>query len=1153
MSNQVSLRGASAKEITRDALLEKVSQERELRNYTRRAAASALFIQRVWRRYTVTKKVALQTQKELEATLNDQNVAITNTWVSHSLLRPFLFFATRLSYANLKQKTDNVKCLLACFKIIWKSLNYTESQKNFCSLAVGSSEERKTWHFQTQKLVSLCLLILAECDQNSLEEQDMAVLTSLAMRVVVALTDAKAWKIVNDRDLKDADEAVKNLVKNIASGKSGLYKSIRAYIMKLDYRVISHGNHGLQTGDQFLVVASAITLALRPFQLVDLCNLDSANSHLTDAVEEFCVFLLTVPRLVQRLPTILVPALKHKSVLSPCLRALLISKDNIFTEMSKLDHPKADQIPSSGWALANVVQLATDESLSSGQFSQDLDCPVYVHAVNNVAENVLAWAESVGCTTKNSHSLDNTESTNEVHDTNVWDGKTTFGSLERLNAELWKPVYQQWHLMTLLTVMKKNAFTGCCNTLRNECADHFRDLRLLDIAYLYSYMLRLFSSLNPLGGSLSILNMLSFTPGFLLDMWESLESSIFSRVQDKTFTTGTSSGHIVGSIGKTQRKISKDVGNKWANVLQKITGKLATNIEYEHSVSVDNPSSLDEGNSCDSWDVEHFKHGPQGISKDVSCMMHLFCAIYSHLLLILDDVEFYEKQVPFKLEQQRKIASALNTLVYNGISQISGQQRTPMMDAAVRCLLLLYERDCRHQFCPPDLWLSPGRKSRLPIAAAARAHEAISSNLRSGDSLSTPTMGSVITIIPHVFPFEERVQMFREFIKSDKASRRMAGEVAGPGPGSAEIVVRRGHIVEDGFKQLNNLGSRLKSSIHVSFVSESGLPEVGLDYGGLSKEFLTDISKTAFNPDYGLFSQTATSERLLIPNTSARLLDNGVQMVEFLGRIVGKALYEGILLDYSFSHVFVQKILGRYSFLDDLSMLDPELYRNLMYVKGYDGDVKDLSLDFTVTEELLGKRVTIELKPGGKDTMVTNDNKLQYVHAIADYKLNRQILPFANAFYRGLVDVISPSWLSLFSANEFNQLLSGGKHDIDVGDLKSNTRYTGGYSEGSRTIKIFWEVLTGFEPKERCMLLKFVTSCSRAPLLGFKHLEPAFTIHKVACDVPIWATFGGQDVERLPSASTCYNTLKLPTYKRAATLRAKLLYAISSNAGFELS
>jgi ubiquitin-protein ligase E3 B len=91
--------------------------------------------------------------------------------------------------------------------------------------------------------------------------------------------------------------------------------------------------------------------------------------------------------------------------------------------------------------------------------------------------------------------------------------------------------------------------------------------------------------------------------------------------------------------------------------------------------------------------------------------------------------------------------------------------------------------------------------------------------------------------------------MLREFIKMDKASRKMAGEISEPGSRTIEIVVRRGHTVEDGFQQLNSLGSKLKSSIHVSFVSECGLTEAGLDYGGLSKEFLTDLSKEAFSPE----------------------------------------------------------------------------------------------------------------------------------------------------------------------------------------------------------------------------------------------------------------------------------------------------------------
>ena len=42
-------------------------------------------------------------------------------------------------------------------------------------------------------------------------------------------------------------------------------------------------------------------------------------------------------------------------------------------------------------------------------------------------------------------------------------------------------------------------------------------------------------------------------------------------------------------------------------------------------------------------------------------------------------------------------------------------------------------------------------------------------------------------------------------------------------------------------------------------------------------------------------------------------------------------------------------------------------------------------------------------------------------------------------------------------------------------------------------------------------------------------------------------------VNRLPTASTCFNLLKLPNYHRKSTLRDKLRYAINSNAGFELS
>jgi hypothetical protein len=102
-------------------------------------------------------------------------------------------------------------------------------------------------------------------------------------------------------------------------------------------------------------------------------------------------------------------------------------------------------------------------------------------------------------------------------------------------------------------------------------------------------------------------------------------------------------------------------------------------------------------------------------------------------------------------------------------------------------------------------------------------------------------------------------------------------------------------------------------------------------------------------------------------------------------------------------------------------------------------------------------------------------------------------------------------------------------------------------------VKLFWQVVRELSPDQRCALLHFITSTSRAPLGGFKHLQPPLTIHKVDCGASPLALLGGKDVDRLPSASTCYNMLKLPNFRRKATLKEKLLYAIGSGAGFELS
>ena len=123
-------------------------------------------------------------------------------------------------------------------------------------------------------------------------------------------------------------------------------------------------------------------------------------------------------------------------------------------------------------------------------------------------------------------------------------------------------------------------------------------------------------------------------------------------------------------------------------------------------------------------------------------------------------------------------------------------------------------------------------------------------------------------------------------------------------------------------------------------------------------------------------------------------------------------------------------------------------------------------------------------------------------------------------------------------------LISGVRARLDVDDLRKHARYSGGYTPLDKTVRRFWKVLETLEAEDGEKFLRFVTSCPRPPPLGFEALAPTFCLHRV----PVRS-----DAERLPTASTCFNTLKLPTYSSESALRKGLLTSINSGAGFGLS
>lgn len=73
----------------------------------------------------MTKKVAVEFQEEWETLVNHRESVMTATWISCSVLRPFLFFVSCLSTPHQKIRTRDIECMRNCFKILLESINST--------------------------------------------------------------------------------------------------------------------------------------------------------------------------------------------------------------------------------------------------------------------------------------------------------------------------------------------------------------------------------------------------------------------------------------------------------------------------------------------------------------------------------------------------------------------------------------------------------------------------------------------------------------------------------------------------------------------------------------------------------------------------------------------------------------------------------------------------------------------------------------------------------------------------------------------------------------------------------------------------------------------------------------------------------------------
>lgn len=439
----------------------------------------------------------------------------------------------------------------------------------------------------------------------------------------------------------------------------------------------------------------------------------------------------------------------------------------------------------------------------------------------------------------------------------------------------------------------------------------------------------------------------------------------------------------------------------------------------------------------------------------------------------------------------------------------------------------------------------------MQISAAEAETDALA------DSFRDPKMARVLTSIPQALPFDRRVKLFHSLLNADKqkvlqaaASRRamMAmqnqlgqEEMWFDGSVRERVQIRRAALYDDSMEQLNELGSRLKHRVQVTFINQHGAEEAGIDGGGVFKEFLDDLIKDGFaarSEDDSIAAGAPPLFSITPVQTLAVNLDltedsSMLAHYEFLGRVLGKAVYESILVEPQFCLPFLNQLLAKSNTTEDLKNLDEEYYKNLNKLRTLsEAEIEGLGMTFEMTigggNDSNYRPRTVELVPGGKSIPVTKKNIFQFINLVSHQRLNVQGSLQTRAFLRGFRDLIPASWVRLFSANELQKLISGDDsvRGINVPSLRQSMHYLGGYHHSQPYIHDFWgkfiqcwlelvvisicivilttcvlffkDILENeLSPEQQRKFLKFMTSCSRQPLLGFGSLDPVPSIQQI--------------------------------------------------------
>jgi E3 ubiquitin-protein ligase HUWE1 len=246
---------------------------------------------------------------------------------------------------------------------------------------------------------------------------------------------------------------------------------------------------------------------------------------------------------------------------------------------------------------------------------------------------------------------------------------------------------------------------------------------------------------------------------------------------------------------------------------------------------------------------------------------------------------------------------------------------------------------CKHTESPSSETMiisSPNGKNDLFVTFTDAHRKVLNQMVRSNPSLMSGSF-SLLIKNSRVLDFDNKRNYFTQQLRRRPHTREHHSTL--------QLNIRSARVFEDSYQYLQRKsGDQIKyGKLSIRFYGEEGV-----DAGGVTREWFTILARQMFNPDYALFQPCAADKLTYQPNRASSVNPEHLSFFKFVGRIIGKAIFDGRLLDAYFARSLFRQLLGKPVDYKDVEWVDPEYFKSLIWI--LENDPSPLDLTFIVED-----------------------------------------------------------------------------------------------------------------------------------------------------------------------------------------------------------